>query len=348
MITGSIKLKIGFTVSKLLTKKWFRIVLIVFVAVLIAVGVSRSKNKKATDQTMVQRGHISDELVLTGTVEAEEHVILYFPTAGKIAGVYVKEGDWVKKGQALTSLDKTVLNSTYQQALNNYRNYQAAAENVLDQVKDHSADETYAQKATRTAAEVARDNAYDAVKAAEYNLRNATILAPFDGFVTFLPFPNPGVNVIMTDAQVELLDPESIYFSVDADQNEVVSIKEGMQVIVVLDSERDRNLSGIVTFVSYSPKSGEASTLYEVKISFNEGTLSDFSPRLGMSGDAKFILSEKDDALFVPSQFINSDKDGKYVNLDKLGNKVRVETGLESETDTEIVSGVSEGDTLYD
>jgi HlyD family secretion protein len=215
-------------------------------------------------------------------------------------------------------------------------------------VKDHSTDETLAQKATRTAAESARDSAYDAVKAAEYNLNNSTLYAPFAGVITSLPFPNPGVNVSFTDAQVELVDPESIYFEVEADQSEVTSIKEGMQVSIVLDSFREKTVVGKVTFVSFTPKANQVSTIYKVKVALDKDSLGDLVPRVGMSGDASFIISQKDDALFVPTRFVNTDAGGKYVNLGKMGNKVKVETGIEGGDVIEIVSGVAEGDVLYD
>lgn len=335
--------------KKLIGNKWFKwsVIIIIILGIGLAVFLL-GKNKSQTERTVVQRGSISEEMVLTGAVNADKHVILYFPTSGKISWVYVKEGQNVKRGQALTSLDKTILNSAYMQALNTYKNYQASAENTLDSVKNHSSDESYSQKASRTAAETARDSAYDAVKAAEYNLNNSTLYAPFNGMITSLPFPNPGVNVSFSDPQVEIVDPESIYFEVEADQSEVISLKEKMQVSIVLDSFREANLSGTVSFISFSPKQGETSTIYKVKIELDKNSLGNINPRIGMSGDAKFVISKKEDVLFVPSKFVNSDNDGRYVNLGKIGNKVKVETGIESEDSIEIISGVNEGDVLLD
>ena len=330
------------------TGKWFWVIIVVL---LVGVGILLSSNGKKNSQlvtTTVQRGPVKEELILSGSVKADKHVTLYFPAGGKLIGVYVKEGDWVRKGQALVSVDKTVLNTVYQQALNNYRSYQAAAENAVDSVKGHSGDETFAQKATRTAAEVARDNSFDAVTAAEYNLRNATLFAPFAGLITSLPFPSPGVNVSFTDPQVEILDPDSIYFEVEADQSEVINIKVGQTVQIVLDSYRDSSFSGKVTFVGYTPKPNEAGTIYRIKVELSVGELGDILPRIGMSGDATFILSQKEDALFVPAEFVNSDKDGKFVNLGRANNKVRVTVGIEGEDQVEIMSGVNEGDVLYD
>ena len=284
--------------------KWFWVILI---AVVLTAGffVFRGKNKKEVSTVKVQKGLVRQELILTGSVNAEKYARLMFPTAGKISWVGVTEGEKVLRGRALTSLDTTSLNAAYQTALNNYRNYQAGAESALDSVKDHSGDETYAQKATRTAAEVARDNAWDAIKAAKYNLDNATIRAPFDGIISALPFPSPGVNVGFTDVQVEIVDPSTIFFDVDADQSEVKDLKVGQGVTIVLDSYRDRELGGAIAFISYTPKPGEAGAVYRVKVVFNDGALGDLTPRVGMTGDAEFIISQKDNVLFAPQRFIN-------------------------------------------
>jgi RND family efflux transporter MFP subunit len=328
--------------------KWFWVILVILILGVGGFFFFSKKSENGSVKTVVQKGEVKEELILTGSIKADKHVILYFPTGGKIAGVYVKEGEWVKTGRALTALDRTILNSTYQQALNTHKSYQATAENVVDSVKDHKSDETFTQKATRTTAEVNRDNAYDAVKAAEYNLKNATLYAPFEGVITSLPFSSPGVNINLTDAQVELLDPTSIYFEVDADQSEVIDIKDKQSVEIVLDSYRDKSFVGTVSFISYTPKAGKASTVYKVKVELDTVQMKELLPRIGMSGDAKFILSQKSDVLFVPNRFVNSDKEGKYVNLGGKDKKVRVTIGIEGEDRVEIISGVKEGDVLYD
>lgn len=328
--------------------KWFWVIIVVLVLGIAGFFFFSRKSQNGSVTTTVQKGEVKEELILTGSVKADKHVVLYFPTGGKIAGVYVKEGEWVKRGRALTALDRTILNTTYQQALNTQKSYQATAEQVVDSVKDHKSDETFIQKATRTTAEVNRDNAYDAVRAAEYNLKNATLYAPFEGVITSLPFPSPGVNVMATDPQVELLDPASIYFEVEADQSEVVDIKDKQKVEIVLDSYRDKSFMGTVSFIAYTPKANEAGTVYKVKVVLDAAQMKELLPRIGMSGDAKFVLSQKEDVLYVEPKFIHSDKDGKYVNLGGKNRKVRVTIGAEGEERVEITSGIKEGDVLYD
>ena len=334
--------------KKLAKSRKFRIVLAIAL-VLVGIFYFRGRNKNGVETSTIQRGAVREELILTGSVRAQKHAKLYFPTPGKISWVGVTEGQKIYRGQGLTSLDKSVLNATYQQALNNYRSYQAAAESTLDSLKDNDSDETFAQKAQRTAAEVARDNAYDALKAAKYNLDNATILAPFAGIVASLPFPTPGVNVTPADLQVEVVDPATIYFEVGEDQSDVTNVHEGQEVVVVLDSFPGMEFKGRVSFVSYTPKAGEAGTVYEVKVIFEKGTLGEVTPRIGMTGDSKFILSQKENVLFVPSEFINSDIKGRYLKVGNKNNKTYVEVGLEGEDKVEIIEGkVGQGEVVYD
>jgi RND family efflux transporter MFP subunit len=337
-----------FKKSKKRLKGWFWVIVVVLVLVAGFFFV-KGRSKKELISSTVGKGIVMEELILTGSVKGEKHSLLSFPASGKISWVGVTEGQKVVKGQALISLDKTVLNATYQQALNYYKDKQASAEKAEDDVKNHSSDETLTQKATRTTAQVARDSAWDSMLAAKYNLDNATIVAPFAGIVSSLPFSSPGVNVSLTDTMVEIIDPATLYFDVDADQNDVTSITLGQKVIMVLDSYSDKEISGKVIFVAFTPKSGATGTNYKVKVMFDEGAFLEIAPRVGMTGDAKFVLSQKDDVIYVPSEFVKSDIKGKYIKVGSVKNKTYVETGLESEERVEIVgSGLNEGDIVYD
>lgn len=67
-----------------------------------------------------------------------------------------------------------------------------------------------------------------------------------------------------------------------------------------------------------------------------------------MSGDATFIIHEKENALYVPSKFIKSDEKGSYVLFGKNKEKRYIKTGLETDESIEITQGVNEGDIVYD
>lgn len=68
--------------------------------------------------------------------------------------------------------------------------------------------------------------------------------------------------------------------------------------------------------------------------------------RIGMTTQNTIIIKEIKDTLLLPTMAIKSDENGNFV-LIKNGEeikKVRVEVGISSSVDTQILSGLSEGD----
>jgi len=330
----------------MLKKRWLWIL-----AVVLVVGgfwwrkkiVSDNKNIESTE---IKRGVVKEELILSGQIKAVEHANLSFLSSGELSWVGVKRGDQVKKGQALARLNTTALYQQYEQAVADLRKTQATADKVLDEVKDHDDDETMTQKDTRTTAEANRDKAYRALEIAKKNLADGYIRAPFAGLVTNVVFPFANISTNYTQSQIEILNPETMYFEVLADQTEVGGLAVGQKVAVVLDSYLEEEFLATVTSVGYTPKTGEANIVYEVKLEFENMNTDKF--RVGMTGDARFVLREARDVLYVPVEFLNSDTKGKYLKKKIKNGKVYIETGLEGEDLVEVKGEIKEGNIVYD
>lgn len=271
-----------------------------------------------------------------------------FETSGKIVFVGTTEGSVVKKGRLISKLDSTVLNSNYQIAMSNLRIYDATAQNILDQVKGNSDDESYSQKDSRTTAEANKDKAYEAVIVAKRNLDGASLYAPFNGIVTYLAHPFTGVYTSLGAVEAEIIDPSTIYFNVLADQTEVIKLKKDQKVIIILDAFDEKSFNGVITNISFTPKLGESASVYTIKVEFKDVDLNNSSFKIAMTGDAKFITSEKENIFFVPSSFVKQDKSGSYLKTANKDKKIYVETGIESEDSIEVVGDIKEGLVVYD
>lgn len=323
---------------------------IAVVAVVILVGlffIFRNKNKEVKSE-VIKKGNLKEELVLSGEVRAINYAKLMFETSGKVTYVGAKEGEKVNKGRLISKLDATVLNSSYQSAMSNLRIAEATVANVHDQVKDHSGDESFVQKDLRTQAEANKDKAYEAVIAAKRNLDGASLYAPFNGIVTYLAHPFTGVYTNLGAIEAEIIDPSTMYFDVLADQSEVIRLSVGQKVEIVLDSFEEKTYEGKIETISFIPKAGESGSVYTVKVSFSNLDLNSSKFKISMTGDAKFIVSEKSNILFVPNNYVKQDKNGRYLKSDSKGNKIYIETGIESEDSTEVIGEVKEGQTIYD
>ena len=334
--------------SLIIGRKFIIIPLIILLIGIIVWRFIISKKESKIESNQIKRGEVKEVLVLSGEITADEYAKLKFQSSGELAWIGVKEGDKVKKGQALAKLDVKNIVSDLQRASSDLRSAEATVQRAHDDVKNHDKDETFAQKETRTIAEVTKDKAYENYLKALEDLTNATLYSPIEGIVTTVANPFTGINIFFSEPQIEVLNTETIYFEVVADQNEVVDLYVGQEVTITLDPYLDKDLKGKITYISLTPKPGETSTVYEIKVRFdiNGSDLKMF--KISMTGDANFILSEKEDALYVPIKFINSDNKGKYLNLGRQNNKVYIETGIEGEDRIEVNGNIKEGDTIYD
>ncbi len=314
---------------------------------------TNGKNGKKQTSHLVKRQNLKDTLSLSGSIDAEEKVTLRFQSSGRVSWVGVKEGDYVKKYQSIASLDQRELKKTLEKYLNSYINERYDFEQTHDDYwqKQYALSDGLKREAERIIKKSQSDlnNTVLDVELKNLSLEYASLWTPIEGIVTKVGSPFAGVNTTPTQAEFEIINPKTVFFSATADQNDVVKLKEGKRGKIILDAYPDKTLSGKIKKISFVPKEGETGTVYEVKIILN-GTNDSYQYRFGMTGDASFTLKEKEDVLSIPSNYIRTEKGKKYVMKKKNGGrtKVYVTTGEEIDTFIEITSGLSPGDTIYD
>ena len=327
--------------------RWFWVLLAVLLIVIWWIAVSSNKTIKV-QTAQVSRGELIESVSTSGSVKADQYSQLTFPSGGLIKWVGVKVGQKVIKGQAVAQLDSIPLNAVYQQALSNYRNYQAIADSVLDTVKDHATDETFAQKAVRTTAEVNRDNAYNAVLAAQDNLRNAMIFTPFPGIIDTVSPSSPGVNVLPGAANYTVVNPDSVYFDAEVAETDLPRVSTGQTVNIALDAYPGETFAGTVTtigMVAFTSSTG--GNAYHTRISIPLNTNMKF--KVGMGGDADIIFNKIENTLKIPVSALVTDSNN-YVWVIENGKakQIAVEVGGENNDEVEIKSGLSAGQEVID
>jgi len=320
--------------------------IIATIAAVILFGISRLASGPAApkETSKIERGTVKEELVLSGEIRAQEEANLAFGGSGKLTWIGVKTGDRVVRGQALAKLDTVILNTSYQQALSALRAADATVARVHDDLKGKDTSETFTEKETRVTAEVAKDRAYENMVAARKALFEATLTAPFNGVVTEIVNESPGMNVVAGTTQITVVNPESIYFSVNADQTEVSHFKIGDNSQITLDAFDEKTLTGTITEVAFTPSTQESGTVYPIRLKLLADNM---TYRLGLTGDASFVLSEKQNVLHVPNKFIKSDPTGRYVFVGDGTVKKYIEVGIEGDERVEIIGDIEEGTTIF-
>ena len=173
-----------------------------------------------------------------GTITALNEIKLTSQVSGYVTGIYFKDGDKVRKGQKLYSIDAEIYNANYQQAL---ANLQVQESNLIKSQKDaaryHELDKhdaiakqqvDYADAALQVA-----KNQVDAAKAnvagVQSNVKFSSIYAPFNGTIgisqvkigTSVVAGQTILNTVSTDNPVAVdftVDQKNIYHFIQLEQ----------------------------------------------------------------------------------------------------------------------------------
>ena len=328
---------------------------ILIVVVLIIVGFiyrSVTKEPQGITSTQVVKKTMIESFSANGNVQAKSIADMKFNSPSKITWIGVKEGDKVRKYQAVAQLDTVSINAAYQQALSNYRNYQAISDQVLDGAKGHENDENFVLRAQRTTTEVNRDNSYDALLAAQNNLKNAVLISPISGTVVDTNGIVAGLNLSGADLEnkfIRIVDLESLYFDARIDEIDFGKVKDNQEVVVNIDAYPADSCNGKVRFIGKEGKetSGGVVTMpVEVAI-----TKCDLNLVVGLNGEANFVLSKIDNAMVIPKKYLIAKNNKNYVlvqNGKSIKNREQKEVmvGAESSVEAQITDGLNDGDTI--
>jgi RND family efflux transporter MFP subunit len=159
------------------------------------------------------------EASFPGKIKAAADVNLAFRIAGPIAKIHVKEGDFVRKGQTLVSLDARDYTIQLAATEAEYRQIKAEADRIVELHKTGSVTDNDYDKAVYGLKQITAK--YDAHKNA---LADTRLIAPFNGFVQKRHFESgetvgagmPVLSLICADApEVEIFIPASEYIRRD-------------------------------------------------------------------------------------------------------------------------------------
>ena len=329
------------------TKKRIAFVLLLILIFFVGKYFLIDSKKVISDSAIVKKGDIKEELTLSGKIYAEDHVILRFGIAGKVDWIGVKKGDWVKKGQAIATIEKERYEAALRQAWQDFTAAKAASDKYYDG-RNSTESESYDQKITRTTLDAAQNKAYDNIRIAQENLKSVVLYSPIDGLLVSVDPDHAGANITATNYSYEVVNPSTIYLKVTADQTEVGELKNGQVGIIVFDSYLGEKVQGSIKDISFAPTKDETGTVYDVRVDFGNSENKYYKYRLDMTADITFVIKEKKNAIMIPSGYIKSDDRGKFVLIGKDKKKTYIKTGIENEQDTEVTKGLSEGDVVYD
>jgi multidrug efflux pump subunit AcrA (membrane-fusion protein) len=204
-------------------------------------------------------------------------------------------------------------------------------------------------------------NAYAKVSAAlrDYQENSATITAPSTGVISDLSLApelvlnansststTNGATLVSSQTIGKITNPKGqLIATVSLTEADVIKVKPNQKATLTLDAYSDKTFTGKVLSVNTDGKVSSGVTSYPVTIIL-DSVEAEIYPN--MSVTAKIITNVKDNVVLVPSASVQTNNGQTQVRT--LVNEKEVlkdaQTGLSNDTQTEIVSGIKEGETV--
>lgn len=293
----------------------------------------------------------------------EEEVMPQLPR--RVTAVHIIEGQTVKKGQVIVSLDRSKLDAAVQQAeaaLASARAAQAANEvsrqialndyNRVKQLHEVGAVSDQVLEAARAqydalntgAAEAGVAQAQAALNLAQQNLADCEITSPMDGIVG-------RVDVVVgdttsTQSPVAVINNTAdLEVEVKVSEEDISSVQAGTAVKVLIKAVSEKPLIGSVK--SVASVADLVTRTYPVKVVLPNNSVSQV--KSGMFAEVMLGTQHREGVIGIPMVAVlpkNGENIVYVVNKDKHAQAVIVQTGLNDGTYIQISKGLQVGQTV--
>jgi HlyD family secretion protein len=185
---------------------------------------------------------------------------------------------------------------------------------------------------------------------AQLRLEQSQIIAPMSGRVASVLI-NAGEQATPGAPTITLVNEGAFHITVNVDEIDIDQISLNQSVDITLDALPDVPVQGTISEIaptSTSATGGVVTYLVTINIS---GVDESVQLRPGMSANASIVTQVVEDVLIVPNWAVRLDRESGTAfvlreNADGTIAEVTVETGIRNEQFSELLSGLSAGDTV--
>jgi RND family efflux transporter MFP subunit len=262
---------------------------------------------------------------------------------GYVKNVYIKAGQYVKKGQLLLKLDDSVL----RQGIEALRTQLKFAQNIYDKNKALW-DQGIGTEVQLLGAKNNVDGLLSQIAIQEEQLKTYNVYADQSGIadVVNIRAGEMFTGISALGAQIQIVNNTALNVSVDVPENYLSKVKVGSRVVVDVPS-LGKTFNSTVKKLSQSINLGSRGFTAECAVP------SGLSLKPNMGASIKILNHANTKAIVVPVNIIQSDEKSKYVYIMQDGNGGRKITKKRNITvgeiygdDIEVLSGLTSGDRL--
>lgn len=274
---------------------------------LFILGVSACDTSKSSVQQPVPvvvkkaaMGNEKDDFSYSGTIEESETHPLNFSVPGIVAKVLVSEGDTVKKGQVLATLDSTNYKNTYDAALATAHQAEDAHKRLSRMYKNGNLPEIkYVEIQTKLRQAMAE------AAIAKKSLADCHLYATTGGIIGKKTL-EPGMTATPNMTSVTIVKIDKVFARIPVSENEISAMKKGQNANIVISALGPSIFKGTIEEIGVM--ADPLSHTYTLKIGINNP---DHLIKPGMVCSATIANTKDKRNLVVPGEAVLVDETGR-------------------------------------
>lgn len=306
---------------------------------------------------------VDSQIPADGKIASQNETRINFQTPGKLVYLPFKEGDTVKKGQTIASLDVYILQRQLSSALNNYR----STRNTFDQTNDNAStgvlqgQQKYNLEVPNRAGiggqseiniindiikrivdqnQANLDNSVIQVELANYALQLSTLQSPIDGVIIHEDVNVANVNVTPATTFI-IADPNAIVFRAQVKEQDIDFISIGSEANIHINGSDSQTFSGSVVQVHPQKISRpDGQNIYEVDVA-SDNLKNGFA--FGQSGFIQIKSNTNETTKLVPVWTV-LDKQYIWINENNKMVLKKIKVGKTHGEYIEVLSGLGDQD----
>jgi HlyD family secretion protein len=316
------------------------------------------------------KGTVVDKALAVGTIEPENEISVKSKVSGVVSRIFADVGVYIKKGEPLLEVrpDPTPLEladakrqvQLGQVDLENLKKQRVRQESLMKSklISDKDYEDfqkLYDESELRLKISTEKLALMESgkIKIGDTEIESI-VKAPISGFVLNRTIEVGDPVTPLTSYQegtvlMKMANMERLIFKGTVDEIDVGKMKEGMDVEIKVGALPGDTVRGTLRKIWLKAEKKDNSTVFPVEILIPSAKNTVL--RAGYSANANIIIKKKMDVLTIPERVVSFSNDSAFVKVAMATSKEEkrlVKTGLSDAINIEIVSGLKEGDEVFE
>lgn len=310
---------------------------------------------------------ISDKIIQNMQIDAVERVELLPRVTGRLLSLEVKQGDFVKKGEVVATLeheqqialilsteaqsasaraDAEKAKAQMQNAKTELERYSRLVKEGFSTQQQYDAVETeYTSAEAAYRAALAKEKQYKAEERRVKSEKDDYIIrSPMDGVVLNDYSLTPGAMISPSSPLLDIANLGMLKATLRIPELKIYNVTVGMPVLLKFDALPGETFEGAVTRIDQYVDPDTRTSKVEIAMDNQKQTGGRLRP--GMFGQASIVEKEYKNAVTLPEGAIHSSENGFYVYVVKDGaaQQREIKTGISEQGRVQIKGGLASGE----